>query len=87
MTISISKCGILELLILQSTPFCNLASSYCYLSDKDSKLRMTKTTIKRTLERVLESGLIEKEFRVLWHAGEPLVVGTEYYREAFKLFD
>lgn len=79
--------GPLDLLVLQPTPFCNLACDYCYLADKDDKSKMGMDVLKKTMERVLESGLLKERLTIVWHAGEPTVVGIEYYEEAFKLID
>jgi uncharacterized protein len=38
----------------------------------------------RAVERVVQAGLVEREFTVVWHAGEPLVLGVDYYDEAIE---
>jgi uncharacterized protein len=73
----------IEMLILQSTPFCNLDCSYCYLPDRSSKQRMSQATLERAFERVFSSPFLSKHLTVLWHAGEPLVPGVAYYERAF----
>src|SRR5438132_13119431 len=74
--------GGLQLLILQPTPFCNIDCDYCYLPDRDSKARMSPEVLRAAIDRVFESGLAGEGFTVVWHAGEPLVLGTEWYDEA-----
>ncbi len=74
--------GPLRLLILQATPYCNLNCSYCYLPDKTIRRRMGLDVIEKSVERIVASGLIQKEFSVVWHAGEPLAAGIRFYREA-----
>ena len=74
--------GPLKLLIFQATPFCNLACTYCYLPDKSVRKRMPMEVIEKTLERLRETNIIGKEFSVVWHAGEPLAAGLEFYRKA-----
>jgi len=76
--------GPLELLVLQGTPFCNLDCSYCYLPDRDDQSRMDIAVVERALERVLQAGIVEREFTVVWHAGEPLVLGVDYYERAIE---
>ena len=76
--------GPLELLVLQATPFCNLDCSYCYLPDRDDSRKMDFSVIEMAIERVLEAGLAEGEFTAVWHAGEPLVLGIDYYDEAIE---
>ncbi len=75
--------GPLELLILQPTPFCNLDCDYCYLPTRSSTKRMSGDVLEAAIAKVFSSGLVDKGFTLAWHAGEPLVVGIEYYRDAF----
>jgi uncharacterized protein len=77
--------GMIEMLVLQATPFCNLDCSYCYLPNRSSKQRMSEATLKRACERVFTSPFISNELTILWHAGEPLVPGVEYYERAFAI--
>lgn len=77
--------GPLRLLILQATPFCNLACTYCYLPDKSIKKKLPMNVIEASLQKILQAGLIDEEFSVVWHAGEPLAAGTRFYREADAL--
>jgi uncharacterized protein len=77
----------IETLVLQATPFCNIDCSYCYLKDRASRERMTELTLEKTFQRVFSSPFIGDHLTVLWHAGEPLVVGVDYYRRAFELLD
>ena len=77
--------GALQLLILQPTPFCNIDCDYCYLPNRDSKERMSDAVLRAALQRVFESGVGGKEFSVVWHAGEPLVVSPDYYRHAMDI--
>jgi uncharacterized protein len=77
----------IEMLVLQSTPFCNLDCSYCYLPDRASKRQMSQATLERTFERVFASPFLSEHLTVLWHAGEPLVPGVAYYENAFAIID
>lgn len=77
----------IEMLVLQSTPFCNLDCSYCYLPDRTSKRQMSQATLERTFEKVFTSPFLSKHLTVLWHAGEPLVPGVAYYENAFAIID
>ena len=77
--------GPLELLVVQPTPFCNLDCSYCYLADRSNPDRMSFDTLRKTLERTIESGLVSDRFTLVWHAGEPLTVGVGYFKEAVKI--
>lgn len=74
-----------ELLVVQPTPFCNLDCDYCYLPNRSSTERMPLSVLEAAICRVLESGLTSDGFTVVWHAGEPMVPGVDYYRQAFDL--
>jgi uncharacterized protein len=76
--------GRLELLVLQPTPFCNIACDYCYLPDRGDRGRMSLATLEATIRSVFESGLAAPELSIVWHAGEPMVLPVSYYEEAFR---
>lgn len=69
-------------LILQSTPFCNIACSYCYLGDKDNKTKMSLESLKNNIRALNSSGMLADNVNISWHAGEPLALPVEYYEEA-----
>ena len=77
--------GRLELLVLQPTPFCNLDCSYCYLPNRSDTSRMSMQTLEHTVRAVARGGWAGPKLSVIWHAGEPLVVGPEWYEEAFAV--
>src|SRR5262249_33209497 len=79
---SFATAGPVHLLVLQSTPFCNIDCSYCYLPDRRHKARMTEDIIHAVADRILRSPYVAKELSVLWHAGEPLTLPVAYYRGA-----
>ena len=71
------------MVVLQPTGFCNIACTYCYLPDRDTRHVMAQSTVRRTFEEVFASGWASPEMIVLWHAGEPMAAPIEFYREAF----
>ena len=75
----------IDLLVLQSTPFCNLDCSYCYLPNRSDRRRMDGDLLDQIFEAVLPSPLVGPQITVVWHAGEPLTLGTDYYRKAASL--
>jgi len=79
--------GPLDLLILQPTPFCNLDCKYCYLPERSSTKKMKFSVLECILNRVFESNLVENHFSIVWHAGEPLVPGIDYYQKAFEIIE
>src|SRR5260370_3546022 len=74
-----------RLLVLQSTPFCNIDCSYCYLPDRTAQTRMSDGVLEAIAAKLLQSGLVSTDLPVLWHAGEPLVPGPDYYQNAFDV--
>jgi uncharacterized protein len=85
MTEKFPNYGPLDLLVLQPTPFCNINCSYCYLPDRLSRKRMPMDVLEKTMERVFASGLVQRELTMVWHAGEPFVVGTRFYKHALAV--
>jgi uncharacterized protein len=81
-----STCDIqprVQVLVLQPTPFCNIACRYCYLPSRNVKTVVMQSTIHAVFAKLSESGWLDDELTVIWHAGEPLVVPPEFYRTAF----
>ncbi|WP_305907526.1 radical SAM protein [Methylomarinum sp. Ch1-1] len=78
--------GPVEMVVLQSTSFCNLNCSYCYLSEESrrNKSAMAISTIETIFEKLLSSRYVDKTLRVSWHSGEPLILKPSYYREAIE---
>ena len=74
-----------RLLILQPTPFCNIACDYCYLPQRDSKARMSLATVRAAARRLRDDGLLGAQLTVVWHAGEPLAMPVAFYAEAFAV--
>lgn len=77
----------IEMVVIQPTPFCNIACRYCYLPDRNSRAVMTQDTVRRSFAEIFASGLAHPELTVVWHAGEPLVVPVEFYRTAFATIE
>ena len=75
----------LKLLVLQPTPFCNIACDYCYLPGRGERGRIAWAA-GAALKRVADSGWLGPTLDVAWHAGEPLVVPVDYYAAALELF-
>ena len=75
----------IQILVLQSTAFCNIDCDYCYLPDRGVKGTMGE----RVLERIAEQIVLSKHWRndslLLWHAGEPMSCGPDWYKRAHSL--
>lgn len=72
--------GPVRLLILQSTPFCNIDCTYCYLPHRQNAERLKLSVVEAVAERLRSEGLVKEYIEVCWHAGEPLVVPIPTYR-------
>src|SRR3989442_3702939 len=70
---------------LQPTPFCNIACDYCYLDARNNVARMDITTLELVFRQVLATRYLADPVQFVWHAGEPLVVGVDFYRTAWAL--
>src|SRR5689334_3705860 len=77
--------GKTELLILQSTTFCNIDCNYCYLPGRSKKQVMDLATLRAVLTHLSFDDILARNVQIVWHAGEPLTVGLDYYREAVKI--
>jgi uncharacterized protein len=69
-------------IVLQASPFCNIDCSYCYLSDRNDKARMEVARIGAIFEALAANLALADELSVVWHSGEPLVLGPQYYLSA-----
>ena len=77
----------IELLVVQPTPFCNIDCRYCYLPDRNSKAVVAPKTLSNLFSQVFASGWVRDCLSVVWHAGEPLVLPVEFYRNAFRTIE
>lgn len=75
--------GRTRLLILQSTPFCNIDCEYCYLPARNDRHRMPFGIVEFAVRFVFDHALAAPDFTIVWHSGEPLVLPVEWYLEAF----
>ncbi len=78
---------IIETVVVQPTPFCNINCRYCYLPQRDLKTTMEQSTIATLFAKVFASGWACERLTVIWHAGEPLVLPVSYYETAFKAIE
>jgi uncharacterized protein len=76
-----------EVVVVQPTPFCNIACSYCYLPQRDDRTVIAQSTITNLFGKLFASGWCNSQLTVIWHAGEPLVVPVAFYRAAFAAIE
>jgi uncharacterized protein len=74
---------LLETVVVQATPFCNINCRYCYLPQRNDRTVMAQSTVAALFEKVFSSGWVKEALTIIWHAGEPLVLPIAYYEAAF----
>jgi uncharacterized protein len=80
--------GPIGLVILQSTGFCNINCSYCYLPDRaNSRQAMDLPTVAEVARLIFTSNLFKRDLDIVWHAGEPLALNPAYYRKAIEIIE
>jgi uncharacterized protein len=78
---------IIETVVVQPTPFCNINCSYCYLPRRSVTTVMAQDTIVTLFTKLFSSGWMPPSVTVIWHAGEPLVVPVGFYQTAFETIE
>lgn len=68
-----------RLLVLQSTPFCNIDCTYCYLPHRSSRKALPLDRAAQLFPRLLRLPTIRGHVSVVWHAGEPMARPIGYY--------
>src|SRR5262249_13756150 len=79
--------GPVRLLVLQSTPFCNIDCSYCYLPDRGRTRRLTLDVVRAVAEKLVAEGVLDKRLDICWNGGEPLTVPRKSYEEYIGALD
>lgn len=74
-----------SLLVVQSTPFCNIDCTYCYLSNRSSKKQLGLQSAELFFSKIFRFPSVYDQLTIVWHAGEPLVLPPSYYEQMFEL--
>jgi uncharacterized protein len=77
----------MDLVVVQPTPFCNINCSYCYLPQRNVTTVMEQSTVTNLFKKIIASGWTREGLTVIWHAGEPLVVPISFYETAFQCIE
>lgn len=70
-------------IILKATEYCNANCVYCAVRDKERKKeRMGVDVLRTCIERIGEylKANPKSDVNITWHGGEPLLLGTEWFR-------
>lgn len=78
-----------EMVILQGTSLCNLNCSYCDLTEESRKQNqfVPLDVLEKVFTKLFQSAYLGKKLEIVWHAGEPLTMPIDYYKQAWKLID
>lgn len=73
-----------RLIILQPTPFCNIACTYCYLSHRNDRTLMSRSVIDAVRDKIIAKLPRDSTAGIVWHAGEPTAAPIRWYEEAYE---
>lgn len=74
-----------HLVIIQPSAFCNIDCKYCYVPNRSVKEIISDSTLENIFKKVLSYEAINGAVGFLWHIGEPMVVGVDFYKKAARL--
>ncbi len=77
-------------IVLQSNTTCNLDCSYCYIprEKRRSKDKMSIEIVEKVVDMLAKSlDEYQRLITVVWHAGEPLALGIELFKEYLNKFE
>ncbi|NIM13915.1 MAG: SPASM domain-containing protein [Candidatus Aminicenantes bacterium] len=70
--------------IMEVTTRCNYSCTYCYVGAEVSGEEMTLETLRATIQKLL-SIVDHSTIRFIWHGGEPLLRGLEFFEHVIAL--
>ncbi len=68
--------------IIRSTELCNFACDYCYNDEERYKEKMSSDTLENTLNFLSK---FDSDIHIIWHGGEPLFMGADFYERAIEI--
>ncbi len=71
--------------IVKVTNDCNFDCKYCFLEKNIPKNKIVSKQIIRRLFEELQNELDSKEISILWHGGEPLLAGIDFFKEMVEI--
>lgn len=76
-----------NIVVIQPSSFCNLNCKYCYVPNKQNKRFMSVDVLESILTHVFTSDQVAGGFRLVWHSGEPLALGIDFYIRAIEIIE
>src|SRR5688572_19475467 len=74
-----------QAIVVQPTTFCNLNCRYCYLPNRHKQLLMDIEVAKALADQISSWELI-RPVCLIWHGGEPLATGMNYFESLIQPF-
>lgn len=71
-------------LIIKPTLLCNCACKYCITPQIIPRNKMSPHDIEVLCQKISNSAVYDS-FTFIWHGGEPLLMGIDFYKEVFKI--
>ncbi len=72
--------------IMKVTNDCNLACEYCYAdSGSRNPEKMSETTLENSLVKITQHTGPSHEVEFIWHGGEPMLMGIDFYKMATEI--
>ena len=76
---------------LKPTNFCNVGCSHCYLTEdvRANKKKMDAETMARSAQLLEAMRIAQRKDKVhvIWHGGEPLILGADYFWQQSEILD
>jgi uncharacterized protein len=77
--------GQTHLVVIQPSSFCNINCRYCYVPDRTNRNVIAPAILEDILTKVFASDRVANGFRLVWHNGEPLSLGIDFYQQAIDV--
>jgi len=71
--------------IIETVSHCNLSCRYCYLGQEKHTMKIPIGLVERVLSEVLRYNDKECPTEFIWHGGEPLLAGLDFFQEICKI--
>jgi uncharacterized protein len=79
--------GRTHLIVVQPSSFCNIDCRYCYVPERGDRTRISLDILEQIIRKTLSSKRVANDVRWVWHNGEPLTLGVDFYRSAIQLIE
>jgi uncharacterized protein len=74
-----------RLVVIQPSSFCNIDCRYCYVPERSNRAVIQDTVLEDILTKVFQSRRVPDGFTLVWHNGEPLALGRNFFQRALSI--